>query len=146
MLILLLPVIQVQIRLLTSLVANDDFIYFWCSPGIFPAIINELADVLSNFHFLIINNRRLVRTEISDWIFYIMGEWMLCYVSRDQLCMAPKTRVLTEKLSATRKARKIWFYGDVVTFKVIGEEIGGKYPVWEIEVPAQGDSDHPPVY
>lgn len=71
---------------------------------------------------------------------------MLCYVSQDQLCTAPKTRGLTEKLSATRKARKIWFYEDVVTFKVIGEEIGGKYPVWETEVPAQGDPDHPSVY
>jgi len=59
--------------------------------------------------------------------------------------MTPKTRVLTEKLSATRKATKI-IYVDVVTFKVMGEETGGKYPVWEIEVPAQSDPVHPPIY
>lgn len=27
--------------------------------------------------------------------------------------------------------------GDVITFKVTGEETGGKYSVWEIEVPTQ---------
>lgn len=42
---------------------------------------------------------------------------------------------MTEKSTATAKPKKIWLLGDVITFKVTDEDTGGKYSVWEIEVP-----------
>jgi quercetin dioxygenase-like cupin family protein len=50
---------------------------------------------------------------------------------------------LTEKLSAARNGKKIWFLEEIITLKVTCEETKGKYSVFEIEVSSQiGRSSH----